>query len=167
MDRLKAMQVFVEVVDRGSLSAAAQRLDMSRAMVSRYLAELEAWVGVRLLHRTTRRLSLTPAGSETLPRCRRMLDLVGDMHEAVATPDAEPRGELRMTVSLSFGAAQLGGAVADFVARHREQIVIDAESASVRDPSVQQELNRLLDALNGHAAAVSQAQRSLRALAPA
>ena len=118
MDRLKAMQVFVEVVDRGSLSAAAQRLDMSRAMVSRYLAELEEWVGVRLLHRTTRRLSLTPAGSDTLPRCRQMLDLVGDMHQAVATPDAQPRGELRMTVSLSFGAAQLGSAVADFVARY-------------------------------------------------
>jgi len=118
MDRLKAMQVFVEVVDRGSLSAAAQRLDMSRAMVSRYLAELEEWVGVRLLHRTTRRLGLTPAGAETLPRCRRMLDLVGEMHESVATPDTEPRGELRMTVSLSFGAAQLGSAVADFVVRY-------------------------------------------------
>ncbi|WP_028353959.1 LysR family transcriptional regulator [Bordetella petrii] len=118
MDRLKAMQVFVEVVDRGSLSAAAQRLDMSRAMVSRYLAELEAWVGARLLHRTTRRLSLTPAGAETLPRCRRMLDLMGDMHEAVAAPDAEPRGQLRVSVSLSFGAAQLAGAVADFVDRY-------------------------------------------------
>jgi len=118
MDRLKAMQVFVEVVDRGSLSAAAQRLDMSRAMVSRYLAELEAWVGARLLHRTTRRLSLTPAGAETLPRCRRMLDLMGDMHEAVAAPDAEPRGQLRISVSLSFGAAQLAGAVADFVDRY-------------------------------------------------
>ncbi|OZI76800.1 LysR family transcriptional regulator [Bordetella genomosp. 2] len=112
------MQVFVEVVDRGSLSAAAQRLDMSRAMVSRYLAELEAWVGARLLHRTTRRLSLTPAGAETLPRCRRMLDLMGDMHEAVAAPDAEPRGQLRVSVSLSFGAAQLAGAVADFVDRY-------------------------------------------------
>ncbi|MCD0503764.1 LysR family transcriptional regulator [Bordetella petrii] len=123
MDRLKAMQVFVEVVDRGSLSAAAQRLDMSRAMVSRYLAELEEWVGVRLLHRTTRRLSLTPAGAETLPRCRRMLDLVGDMHQAVATPDAQPRGELRMTASLSFGVAQLSAAVADFVGKYPGALV--------------------------------------------
>ncbi|MBO9353615.1 LysR family transcriptional regulator [Bordetella petrii] len=118
MDRLKAMQVFVEVVDRGSLSAAAQRLDMSRAMVSRYLAELEEWVGARLLHRTTRRLSLTPAGADALPRCRHMLDQVGDMRAAVASPQSEPRGELRMTASFSFGAAQLGGAVADFVARY-------------------------------------------------
>ena len=53
-------------------------------MVSRYLAEMEQWVGVRLLHRTTRRLSLTPAGAETLPRCRQMLDMVGDLRTAVA-----------------------------------------------------------------------------------
>lgn len=118
MDRLKAMQVFVEVADRGSLSAAAAHLDMSRAMVSRYLAELEEWVGVRLLHRTTRRLSLTPAGADTLPRCRRMLDLVGDMRDAVATPEAAPRGLLRITVSLSFGNSQLVPIIADFVKQY-------------------------------------------------
>ncbi|MDQ8035361.1 LysR family transcriptional regulator [Bordetella genomosp. 1] len=118
MDRLKAMQVFVEVADRGSLSAAATHLDMSRAMVSRYLAELEEWVGIRLLHRTTRRLSLTPAGAETLPRCRRMLDLVGDMRDAVATPEAAPRGLLRVTAPMSFGTSQLVGVVSDFVTRY-------------------------------------------------
>jgi len=118
MDRLKAMQVFVEVVDRGSLSAAAQHLDMSRAMVSRYLAELEEWVGARLLHRTTRRLSLTPAGSDALPRCRSMLDLAGEIRHAATSPDTEPRGELRITASLSFGVVQLSNAMADFVARY-------------------------------------------------
>ncbi|OZI58129.1 LysR family transcriptional regulator [Bordetella genomosp. 1] len=112
------MQVFVEVADRGSLSAAATHLDMSRAMVSRYLAELEEWVGIRLLHRTTRRLSLTPAGAETLPRCRRMLDLVGDMRDAVATPEAAPRGLLRVTAPMSFGTSQLVGVVSDFVTRY-------------------------------------------------
>ena len=59
MDRLTAMAVFVEVAERGSLTAAAEVLDMSRAMVSRYLAEVEGWLGARLLHRTTRRVSLT------------------------------------------------------------------------------------------------------------
>jgi len=118
MDRLKAMQVFVEVADRGSLSAAAVHLDMSRAMVSRYLAEMEQWVGVRLLHRTTRRLSLTPAGAETLPRCRQMLDMVGDLHSAVATPEDTPRGLLRITTSMSFGARHLAPAVTDYVKRH-------------------------------------------------
>ncbi len=118
MDRLKAMQVFVEVADRGSLSAAALHLDMSRAMVSRYLAEMEQWVGVRLLHRTTRRLSLTPAGAETLPRCRQMLGMVGDMRSAVATPDDAPRGLLRITASMSFGTEHLAAAVAEFVKIH-------------------------------------------------
>jgi len=118
MDRLKAMQVFVEVADRGSLSAAAVHLDMSRAMVSRYLAEMEQWVGVRLLHRTTRRLSLTPAGAETLPRCRQMLDMVGDLHSAVATPEDTPRGLLRITTSMSLGARHLAPAVTDYVKRH-------------------------------------------------
>ena len=62
MDRLTATRVFVEVVERGSQTAAADALEMSRAMVSRYLGELETWVGARLLHRTTRKLSLTGAG---------------------------------------------------------------------------------------------------------
>lgn len=83
--------------------------------------------------------------------------------QAVTQPAA------RLGALLQVAAAAVDDAVraADFVARHREQIVIDAESASVRDPSVQRELNQLLDALNSHAAAVDQAQRSLRALAPA
>lgn len=118
MDRLKAMQVFVEVADRGSLSAAAVHLDMSRAMVSRYLAEMEQWVGVRLLHRTTRRLSLTPAGAETLPRCRQMLEMVGDLRNAVATPEDAPRGLLRMTTSMSFGSRHLARLVTDYVKLH-------------------------------------------------
>jgi DNA-binding transcriptional LysR family regulator len=118
MDRLKAMQVFVEVADRGSLSAAAIHLDMSRAMVSRYLAEMEQWVGVRLLHRTTRRLSLTPAGAETLPRCRQMLDMVGDLRNAVSTPDDTPRGLLRITTSMSFGSRHLASAITDYVKLH-------------------------------------------------
>ncbi len=66
------MRVFVTVVDLGSQSAAADHLDLSRPVVSRYLAELEDWVGARLMHRTTRKLSLTAAGSEILPRCRQI-----------------------------------------------------------------------------------------------
>jgi hypothetical protein len=64
MDRLNAMRVFVTVVDLGSQSAAADHLELSRPVVSRYLAELEDWVGARLMQRTTRKLSLT-AGQET------------------------------------------------------------------------------------------------------
>ena len=118
MDKLLAMQVFVAVVDGGSQSAAAEQLDLSRPVVSRYLAELEAWAGARLLHRTTRRLSLTAAGSETLPRCRQMLEMAADLRSAVAAPEDAPRGLLRVTVSTSFGQAQLARAVAAYVERY-------------------------------------------------
>jgi len=118
MDRLMAMQVFVTVVDGGSLSAAAEQLDLSRPVVSRYLAELEDWVGARLMHRTTRKLSLTAAGSEILPRCRQMLELSTDMQAAVSEPDEAPRGLLRISVSTSFGQAQLADAMAAYVKRY-------------------------------------------------
>nr|WP_294865921.1 LysR family transcriptional regulator [uncultured Pseudogulbenkiania sp.] len=118
MDRLKAMRVFVEVAERGSLSHAADSLDMSRAMVSRYLAELEEWAGARLLHRTTRKLSLTSAGSEMLPRCRQMLALEDEMQAAVTAPEAAPRGILRLTCSVWLGQSYLARAVADYVKRY-------------------------------------------------
>jgi len=112
------MRVFVTVVDLGSQSAAADHLDLSRPVVSRYLAELEDWVGARLMHRTTRKLSLTAAGSETLPRCRQLLELCGDMQAAVSEPDDAPRGLLRLSVSTSFGQAQLAEAIAEYVKRY-------------------------------------------------
>lgn len=112
------MRVFVTVVDLGSQSAAAEHLDLSRPVVSRYLAELEDWVGARLMHRTTRKLSLTAAGSEILPRCRQMLELSGDIQAAVSTPEDAPRGMLRITASPSFGQSQLASAMAEFVKRY-------------------------------------------------
>ncbi|EIJ44559.1 LysR family transcription regulator protein [Herbaspirillum sp. GW103] len=118
MDRLMAMQVFVTVVDGGSLSAAAEQLDLSRPVVSRYVAELEDWVGARLLHRTTRRLSLTPAGNELLPRCRQMLEYSEDMRHALDAPDETPRGLLRITASTSFAQTQLIQAVVDYGRRY-------------------------------------------------
>lgn len=118
MDRLNAMRVFVNVVDSGSLSAAADKLDMSRPVVTRYVAELEQWTGARLLHRTTRRLSLTAAGEELLPRCRQVLELAGDMQAAVRNPAEAPRGQLRITTGTSFAQAQLADAIADYVRRY-------------------------------------------------
>lgn len=109
------MRVFVTVVDLGSQSAAADHLDLSRPVVSRFLAELEDWVGARLMHRTTRKLSLTAAGAEMLPRCRQMLELCNDMQAAVSESDEAPRGQLRLSVSSSFGQAQLAAAVVEYV----------------------------------------------------
>src|SRR5215212_511283 len=107
MDRLTAMRVFIEVADRHSLTQAAERMNLSRAMVSRYVASLEEWLGVRLLHRTTRRISLSDAGEEALPRCRRMLQMSDEVQAAAGTRSHEPAGKLRITTSLSFAQAQL------------------------------------------------------------
>jgi len=122
MDRLTAMQVFVTVVDSGSQSAAALQLDLSRPVVSRHLAELEEWVGARLLHRTTRRLSLTAAGSEVLARCRQMLNAAAELQQSVSSAQQQPKGLLRITSSTSFGP-QLARAVAEFVRRYPEVAV--------------------------------------------
>jgi DNA-binding transcriptional LysR family regulator len=118
MDRLKAMQAFVAVVERGSLSAAAAALDLSRPVVTRCVAELESWAGARLLHRSTRRLTLTAAGEALLPACRQVVELADGMRVAAAAPDAALSGQIRLSASHSLGQAQLAPAVSAFVARH-------------------------------------------------
>jgi DNA-binding transcriptional LysR family regulator len=118
MDRLIAMQVFVEVAERGSLTQAADALDMSRAMVSRYLESVERWLGARLLQRTTRRVSLTEAGAGALLRCRQMLELAREAEAAAGEQQLAPRGRLRVTASASLAQARLAAAVAEFLARH-------------------------------------------------
>src|SRR6476660_8489995 len=118
MDRITSMQVFAEVADRASLTHAARALDMSRAMVSRHLESLERWLGVRLLHRTTRRVSLTDAGEEALQRCRQMLELSRDVQSVAGARHAAPAGKLRITTSTFFAAAYLVGGGADFPAQY-------------------------------------------------
>ena len=105
MDHLSAIRTFIEIADQGSLTRAADTLDLSRAMVSRHLEGLERWLGARLLHRTTRRVSLSEAGLEALPRLRQMLELAADLQAVSGARRAEPTGKLRITTSLSFAIA--------------------------------------------------------------
>lgn len=118
MDRITAAQVFVSIAERGSMIAAADALDMSRAMVTRYLAQMEQWAGARLLHRSTRRLSLTDAGDTTLARCRQMLELAGQIEVVQDGADEAPRGLLRITCSQSLGQAALAQAVPAYLRRY-------------------------------------------------
>nr|WP_288355302.1 LysR family transcriptional regulator [uncultured Pseudomonas sp.] len=118
MDRLTATRVFVEVVDRGSQTAAAEHLELSRAMVSRYLAELEGWVGARLLHRTTRKLSLTQVGNELLPHCREMLHTAEMMQATGLKVSDGPSGNLRVATSQSFAQTWLSPVLVDYLARY-------------------------------------------------
>lgn len=124
MDRLTAVRVFVEVADRASLTQTAENLGMSAAMVSRYLAAVEDWFGARLLHRTTRRVSLTDAGAAALPACRQLLDIAEEAQHIAAERRREPAGQLRVTTAGSFADAQLTDALVDFQRQHPQVEVV-------------------------------------------
>ncbi len=134
MDRVTAAEVFVAIVDRGSLTAAAHGLDMSRAMVTRYLAQMEAWSGARLLHRTTRRIGLTPAGEATLARCRQMLEIAGQMAVADGPEGDTPRGLLRVACAQVLAQQVMGAAVAAYLRRYPQtavDLVVDARAVNL------------------------------------
>lgn len=118
MDRLMAAAVFLETVARGSISSAAEHLGMSRAMASRYIGLMEQWSGARLLHRTTRKLSLTTAGEDLLPVCRKMLALSEDVGALGADAADAPRGLVRITASSIFAEYCLTDALTAFLALH-------------------------------------------------
>ncbi|SHH71571.1 LysR family transcriptional regulator [Massilia sp. CF038] len=119
MDRVTAARVFVVISERGSMIAAADALDMSRAMVTRYLAQMEQWAHARLFHRSTRRLSLTDAGEQALVRCRALLALADAMPDSGAA-GAQPHGLLRMSCSPSLGQAVMARIVTAFLQQHAQ-----------------------------------------------
>lgn len=118
MDNLEALRAFVQVVALGGFSRAAAKLGISKSMVSRRVAALEAAVGVRLLSRTTRGVSLTDAGIELNTRAQRILAEIDDALEAVAGRDGGVAGTIRLAAPLSFGIAHLSSAIAAFAARY-------------------------------------------------
>ena len=103
MDLLAAMTTFVTIVDQGSLTKAAEQLERSQPSVVRALGALEAHLGVRLLQRTTRRMSLTPEGNEFLQRCRQILSDVTDAERSVSQHHDLLQGQLRITAPVQFG----------------------------------------------------------------
>lgn len=102
---------------------------MSRAMVTRYLSEMEAWSGARLLHRSTRRLSLTPAGEHALVRCRQLLLLAGEIEQSNQPEGEALSGLLRISCSLSLGNSVLAAAITTFQQRY-PRIRIDIHSSN-------------------------------------
>ncbi|WP_372737401.1 LysR family transcriptional regulator [Neptunomonas sp.] len=118
MDRLTAMRVFVDVAHTRSFTASAERLDMSRAMVTRYIATMEKWLNARLLQRTTRLVTLTHAGEQSLQHCLKMLDIMEDAEAEITPEENTLRGQLKLTCSMSFAHAHLATAVCDFLALH-------------------------------------------------
>jgi len=118
MDKLKALQAFVAIVDHGSLTAAADALDSSLPAVVRALAALEAQLGVRLLNRTTRRLALTEDGRQYIERIRRVLADLDDADRALGTEQEEPSGTLNVTAPVLFGQYHVAPAITRFLQRY-------------------------------------------------
>ncbi len=118
MDKLKAMQTVVSIADEGSLTAAAVALDSSPPAVVRTLAALEAYLGIRLFNRSTRRISLTEEGRHYLESCRQLLAAVKDAESALTTDAAEPGGQLTITAPVLFGQMYVAPVVTRFVQKY-------------------------------------------------
>ena len=118
IDPLEGVSVFAAVVEAESFSGAARTLRCSKAAVSTQIQKLEDRLGVRLLNRTTRRLSLTDEGRAYFEHARRMLDEAREATDAIDSLDAEPRGLLRVNAPMSFGILHLGPALAAFIKAH-------------------------------------------------
>ena len=118
MDKYQEMRVFAAVADAGSFVAAADALDISKAAVSRYVSDLEQRLGARLMHRTTRRLSLTQEGEVFLARSREILASIDDSEREISTRSESASGLLKLSVPVSFGIKHLAGLWSEFLEAH-------------------------------------------------
>ncbi|AKS41146.1 LysR family transcriptional regulator [Wenzhouxiangella marina] len=118
MDRFQQMQVFSTVVEVGSFAGAAEALELSPAAVSRQIAALETRLGVRLLQRTTRRLSLTPEGEVFLERARQLLESLSEAEAEISEHSVEVMGRLRINAPVSYGLTHLAPLWGGFLEQH-------------------------------------------------
>lgn len=123
MDSLSDVAVFVAVVDEGSFTKAAERLQLSRSVISKYVSRLESRLGARLLNRTTRRLSLTEAGQVFYQRSRRGLDDIAEAEAEVSRLQGTPRGVLRVNTPMSFGILHIAPWLPEFAELHPDLTV--------------------------------------------
>jgi DNA-binding transcriptional LysR family regulator len=128
MDKYQEMRVFTAVVDAGSFVAAAEGLGMSKAAVSRYVSDLEQRLGARLLHRTTRKLSLTAEGEVFLGRSREILESIEQSEAEISTRSHTASGLLKVSVPVSFGIRHLAPLWGDFVKAH-PRVTLDVQLA--------------------------------------
>jgi len=118
MDRIEDIEVFAEVAGQGSFAAAARRLNRSPTAITRAVADLESRLGVRLLNRTTRAVSLTDAGERFLGGARRVLSDLAEIEQAAAGQGIAPRGELAVTAPMLFGRLHVLPVVNAFLAAY-------------------------------------------------
>lgn len=118
MDRFKQVETFVAVATKGSLTAAAALEGVAPAVIGRRIDALEARLAVRLMHRTTRKLTLTPEGQAFLEDCQRVLADLHGAEAAVSQGSAQAKGHLRLTAPAGFGRRHVAPLVAGFLALH-------------------------------------------------
>ncbi len=123
MDRLTALNVFRNVVDAGSFAAASRRLGLSPAAVSKNIGELETFLAVRLLNRTTRRMSLTEAGSLYYDRIVRVLNDLNDADGALGAMQQAPKGTLRVSAPMTVTLTCLSARIPAFLDRYAELVL--------------------------------------------
>ena len=118
LDQLGGMAVFVQVVDTGSFTAAGRRLGLDKSAVSKQVSRLEVQLGQKLLHRTTRALSLTEAGQLLYERAAQSLEALAEARQALGQLAVTPSGTLRLTTSVAFGRLCIAPLIPEFLARH-------------------------------------------------
>lgn len=139
MDRLKCMGIFEAAARTGSIAGAARLFHVSPSRASKYLAELEADLGVRLLKRSTRQLALTPEGEIYLERCKRILVEIRDADDEARAQTGMVAGTLRVAAPVGFGTMHLGPIIADFLEAHpkvRLQLSLDDRYSDLHSDAV-------------------------------
>jgi DNA-binding transcriptional LysR family regulator len=136
MDRLQSMRVFQQVVDEGGFAAAARKLDLTPAAVTRLVSDLEKHLGVRLLQRTTRRLSLTPAGEAYLGRLRHILSEIDEADTVVQAQSREMSGKVRILALPVVATHIIAPAIPEFQRQYPE-VVLELHVHDVVDPNVE------------------------------
>ena len=117
MDTITRMRAFVAVVEAAGFSAAARSTGRSKALMSKYIAELEEELGARLLNRTTRQLSLTEAGEAAYEEAQEVLRRVARLRENIEATTSTPRGRLRISMPRTFGDGELSRGIMEFLTK--------------------------------------------------
>ena len=139
MSRESELGFFATLVKAGSLTAAARELDVTPPAISKRLAQLEARLGVRLLHRTTRRISLTHEGQVYMEHARRILDEIEQMERDVSGARKSPRGLLRLNAPLGFGRTYISPVISEFAKSYPDvevQLILSDHPLILADESI-------------------------------
>jgi len=136
---LNQMGVFATVVDQGSFTKAAEKLNMPKSTVSRQVSQLEEQIGARLLHRTTRQLKLTEVGKHYFEHCRRIMEEAVQAEQVVQHMQAEPTGLLRVSMPLAFGTPYMQDLIQDFLSTYPRvslELVLDNRLVDIVDDEI-------------------------------